>query len=110
MIRTSASLVTLGAAVLASVTLALGTVTARQQNVAVDKDDLAVRRNEIDAVVGSRDTYISLGYLRLDRDISVLVEDLDDREEIRVGGRLAFARYWSVFGSAVVIAILLLPD
>lgn len=68
----------------------------------IDKDDLAVRRNEIDAVVGSRDTYLSLGYLRLDRDISVLTEDLDDREEIRIGGRLAFARYWSVFGSAVV--------
>ncbi len=39
--RTSASTVTLAAAVLAGVTLALGTATARQQNVAVDKDDLA---------------------------------------------------------------------
>ena len=39
--RTSASTVTLAAAVLAGVTLALGTTAARQQTVAVDKDDLA---------------------------------------------------------------------
>ena len=39
--RTSASTVTLAAVVIAGVTLALGTATARQQNVAVDKDDLA---------------------------------------------------------------------
>jgi LPS-assembly protein len=68
----------------------------------IDKDDLAVRRNELDAVVGSRDTYISVGYLRLDRDIGAGIEDLKDREEVRVGGRLSFARYWSIFGSAVI--------
>jgi len=68
----------------------------------IDKDDLTLRRNEVDAVVGSRDTYISAGYLRLDRDISAGIEDLNDREEARLGGRLSFARYWSVFGSAVV--------
>ena len=39
--RTSASTVTLAAAVLAGVTLALGSAAARQQNVAIDKDDLA---------------------------------------------------------------------
>ncbi len=68
----------------------------------IDKDDATIRRNEIDAVVGSRDTYASIGYLRLDRDIDASFEDLRDREELRVGGRLAFARYWSVFGSAVI--------
>jgi len=68
----------------------------------IDKDNLTLRRNEIDAVVGSRDTYISVGYLRLDRDISAAIEDLNDREEIRLGGRVSFARYWSLFGSAVV--------
>jgi LPS-assembly protein len=30
------------------------------------------------------------------------VEDLQDREELRAAGRVAFAKYWSVFGSAVV--------
>ncbi len=68
----------------------------------IDKDDLTLRRNEVDAVLGSRDTYISAGYLRLDRDISANIEDLNDREEVRLGGRLSFARYWSIFGSAVI--------
>jgi LPS-assembly protein len=68
----------------------------------VDKDNFAVRRNEIDATVGSDRTYIELGYLRLNRDIDLSFEDLQDREEMRAAGRFAFARYWSVFGSAVV--------
>ncbi|KTE20202.1 organic solvent tolerance protein [Sphingopyxis sp. H050] len=68
----------------------------------LDKDDLAVRRNEIDATVGSRSTYAMIGYSRLNRDILLLGEDLQDREEVRVGGRVAFAKHWSIFGSAVV--------
>jgi LPS-assembly protein len=68
----------------------------------VDKDNLAVRRNDIDATVGSDETYVELGYLRLNRDIDLTSEDLQDREELRAAGRVAFARYWSVFGSAVV--------
>ena len=67
----------------------------------LDKDNLAVRRNEIDATVGSRRTYATVGYLRLNRNIQGL-EDLQDREEVRAGGRLAFARYWSVWGSAMI--------
>jgi len=66
----------------------------------LDKDNLAVRRNEIDATVGSSKTYVELGYLRLNRNI-VAVEDLQDREEARVAARVAFANYWSVFGSGV---------
>jgi LPS-assembly protein len=68
----------------------------------VDKDNFAVRRNEIDATLGSDRTYVELGYLRLNRDIELPFEDLQDREELRAAGRVAFARYWSVFGSAVV--------
>ena len=68
----------------------------------IDKDDLTLRRNEVDAVVGSRDTYLSVGYLRLDRNISADIEDLNDREELRLGGRVSFARYWSIFGSAMI--------
>ena len=67
-----------------------------------DKDGFAVRRNEVDATIGSRKTYLLLGYLRLNRDIGFDLEDLQDREEARVGGRVQFARYWSVFGSATV--------
>ena len=63
---------------------------------------LALRRNEVDATVGGRQTYATIGYLRLDRDIDPAIEDLRDREEIRLGGRVQFARYWSIFGSTVV--------
>ena len=68
----------------------------------LDKDNLAVRRNEIDATVGTRDTYAQIGYLRLNRNIGNQLEDLRDREELRVGGRLQVDRYWSVFGSAII--------
>jgi LPS-assembly protein len=67
----------------------------------LDKDSLSVRRNEFDATVGSRRTYAEVGYLRLNRDIDDTIEDLQDREELRVAARVAFARYWSVFGSGV---------
>ena len=66
----------------------------------LDKDSLAVRRNEVDATIGSRRTYAELGYLRLNRDITG-IEDLQDREEARAAVRIAFADYWSVFGSGV---------
>ncbi|NTZ42814.1 LPS assembly protein LptD [Altererythrobacter sp. SALINAS58] len=68
----------------------------------LDKDSLAVRRNEFDATVGSNRTYVEVGYLRLDRDIALEIEDLQDREEARVAARVAFANYWSVFGSGVL--------
>jgi len=68
----------------------------------LDKDNLAARRTEIDATIGSRKTYAEIGYLRLDRNIPLTNEDLGDREELRAAGRIAFADYWSVFGSAVV--------
>ncbi len=68
----------------------------------LDKDSFAIRRNEVDATVGGRETYVTVGYLRLDRDIDPSLEDLRDREEVRAGGRWRFARYWSVFGSAIV--------
>ncbi|MFC3442470.1 LPS-assembly protein LptD [Sphingobium rhizovicinum] len=68
----------------------------------VDKDSLAVRRNEIDATVGSKKTYAMVGYLRLNRDAISGLEDLQDREELRLGGRVQFARFWSIFGSTVI--------
>ncbi|HEX9932369.1 MAG TPA: LPS assembly protein LptD [Allosphingosinicella sp.] len=68
----------------------------------IDKDSLAVRRNEIDATLGSRRTYGTIGYLRLNRNVDPAIEDLRDREEIRLGGRVQVARHWSMFGSTVV--------
>ena len=68
----------------------------------LDKDNFSVRRNEIDATVGTRRTYLTAGYLKLNRDIVTTIEDLRDREELRVGGRIQIARYWSIFGSTVI--------
>lgn len=68
----------------------------------LDKDNLAVRRNEIDATVGSRKTYAMVGYLRLNRNVDPTIEDLRDREEIRLAARVQFAKYWSIFGSTVI--------
>ena len=68
----------------------------------LDKDNFAIRRNEIDATIGTKRTYALLGYLRLNRNIAPTLEDLRDREEIRLGGRVGFAKFWSIFGSATV--------
>ena len=68
----------------------------------LDKDNLTLRRNEIDATVGSRNTYLEVGYLKLDRNIDADIEDLQDREELRFAARALFARYWSVFGAGVI--------
>ena len=68
----------------------------------LDKDDFAVRRNEVDLTIGSRETYAQIGYLRLNRNIAETVEDLRDKEELRLAGRVKFARYWSVFGATVL--------
>ncbi|MGY4395945.1 LPS-assembly protein [Sphingomonas sp. UYAg733] len=72
------------------------------QRYRIDKDDLAVRRNELDLTVGSRSTYALVGYLRLNRNIDRTLEDLQDREEVRLAGRVQIARFWSVFGSTVI--------
>jgi LPS-assembly protein len=68
----------------------------------LDKDNAAIRRNELDAVFGGRQTYATIGYLRLNRNIDPAIEDLQDREELRLGGRVRFANHWSLFGSTVV--------
>jgi LPS-assembly protein len=68
----------------------------------LDKSDLDFRRNEIDATIGSRSTYALVGYLRLDRNIFPTIEDLQDREEVRLAGRVQVARFWSAFGSTVI--------
>ena len=67
----------------------------------IDKDNLAVRRNELDLTLGTEQSYVQVGYLRLNRNISAAVEDLRDKEEVRVAGRLKFADYWSVFAATV---------
>jgi LPS-assembly protein len=68
----------------------------------LDKTTLAVRRSEIDLTIGTAQTYAQIGYLRLNRDIDPAIEDLRDKEELRVAARVKFARYWSIFGASVI--------
>ena len=68
----------------------------------LDKDTLAVRRNEIDLTVGTKQTYAQIGYLRLNRNIDPSIEDLRDVEELRVAARILFRKYWSIFGASVI--------
>ena len=68
----------------------------------LDKDNLAVRRNELDLTVGSDQTYAQIGYLRFNRNIDPAIEDLRDKEELRFAGRILFNRYWSIFGTTVI--------
>jgi len=72
------------------------------QRFRLDKDNLAFRRNELDLTFGTEQTYAQIGYSRLNRDISTAIEDLRDKEELRLAGRIKFARYWSVFGATVL--------
>lgn len=67
----------------------------------LDKDNFSIRRNELDATIGSRRNYVEIGYLRLNRDIAQGIEDLSDREEVRAAARFAIADYWSIFGAGV---------
>ena len=70
------------------------------QRLRLDKDSLAIRRNETDLAIGSRRTFLSVGYLKYNRNIAL--EDLPDHEEVRAGARVAFGKYWAVFGSTVI--------
>lgn len=68
----------------------------------LDKSSLAVRRNEVDLTIGTQQTYAQIGYLRLNRDIDPTIEDLRDKEELRLAARMLFHRNWSIFGATVI--------
>ena len=86
--------------IVARTTLQLGRRFDITQAVRFDKDSLAVRENEIDLSYGTAASYVSVAYVKLNR--GVTVEDLTNREELRVGGRIVFAKYWSVFASTIL--------
>ncbi len=83
-------------------TLRYGSFLSLTHRFRVDRKSFAIRRNEIDATLGSQQTYFEAGYLKLNRHISDTIEDLRDHEELRLGGRLAFLKRWSLFGSTTL--------
>lgn len=62
----------------------------------LDKDNLAIRRNEIDASVGNSDYRVTIGYFQLNRNRED--EGLEDREEVRATGEFKLQRHWRLFG------------
>jgi LPS-assembly protein len=72
------------------------------QRYRIDRSNFAVRRNEVDLTIGTQQTYAQVGYLRLNRNINSAIEDLRDKEELRLAARILFRRYWSVFGATVI--------
>ena len=68
----------------------------------IDKSNFAIRRNEVDLTVGSNQTYLQVGYLKLNRNVDPAIEDLRDEEEIQLAGRWKFKKYWSLFGATVI--------
>lgn len=81
-------------------TLRTGRFGSLTQRLRLDKDDLSVRRSELDLSFGSDRTFATVGYLRFNRDSAL--EDLKDQEELRFGTQVALFRYWSAFASMVV--------
>jgi LPS-assembly protein len=69
---------------------------------------LAVRRNDINILIGSRNTGFEIGYLRLDRDLNFTnpdligaVENRQDREELRLGLYYQIDENWRFTGTAI---------
>ena len=81
-------------------TIKYGSLLSLTHRFRIDKTELSIARNEIDIAVGTARTYATVGYIRLNRNIDT--EDLQDREEVRLGARVAFAKYWSLFGSTII--------
>ncbi|MDE2302867.1 MAG: LPS-assembly protein LptD [Sphingomonadales bacterium] len=67
----------------------------------IDKSSYVFHRNEFDATIGSDKSYIEVGYLRLNRQTALTLEDLQDANELRLAGRVAMGPYWSAFGSGI---------
>ena len=80
--------------------LKIGRLVELTHRFRLDKDNFAVRRNEIDLTLGGRRSYVSAAYIRLNRNVTL--EDLEDRQELRIAGRVAIARYWALFGNAII--------
>ncbi|USI73129.1 LPS-assembly protein LptD [Sphingomonas morindae] len=83
-------------------TIRYGSFVSLTHRFRLDKHSLAVRRSEVDATLGTQDTYVLIGYLNLNRNISPEIEDLRDHQELRLGGRVLLMKRWSVFGSTTV--------
>lgn len=65
----------------------------------LDKDNLDIRRNEVDLSLSGESYRVTAGYIRLNRDLQI--NDLEDREEIRLTGLYRINENWSVTGGTI---------
>jgi LPS-assembly protein len=65
----------------------------------IDKNSLAFRRNEIDTVLKRDRWELAIGYSSLNRNL--VIEDLEDREELRISGRVRIAKFWNLSASTI---------
>jgi hypothetical protein len=68
----------------------------------LDKDNLAIRRNEIDATTRFAKHLCGAQLSAAQSQRHEQLEDLADREEARIGARIAMSRSGQLFGSTVV--------
>lgn len=69
------------------------TISSRMR---LDNDNFTVRRNEIDASFYFKNVRIGVGYYKLNRNRQI--EELEDREEIRIHGTWTIKNNWQLFG------------
>lgn len=81
-------------------TLQYGSIFSLTHRFRIDSHDGVLRRNEVDITAGTAQTYLTVGYANVNRNITL--EDLSDLEELRAGARVAFSRFWSAFGSVII--------
>ncbi|GHF27650.1 LPS-assembly protein LptD [Kordiimonas sediminis] len=68
----------------------------------LDDSKLAVRRNDIDLTIGNEERSVTLGYFKLNRDLTDFVTgDRADREEIRATGSYRFYKNWHLSGGVI---------
>ncbi len=81
-------------------TLQYGSLFSITHRFRIDNGNGVFRRNEVDITAGSSTTYFTIAYANFNRNI--VLEDLRDFQEVRVGARAALSRFWSVYGSVII--------
>jgi LPS-assembly protein len=88
--------------IVAGAGLRIGRTWRFASHLRLDDDMKRLRRIDADATWNGGPLLATLSYTRLDRDGTRPNGDLPDHEELRVAGRVRFARYWSVSASTII--------
>lgn len=86
--------------VVGRVTVKYGSLLSVTDRFRIDSASGFLRRHEIDITAGTSQTYFTVGYAFLNRNI--VLEDLRDFQEVRAGARVALSRFWSAYGAAIL--------